>query len=138
METVAPSFQRFVRGDGFFFSFSKLWLQNGTGPQDPFQALTGYVFAGTFFILVRGFYPKGIGGGDVVMAAALGAWLGAERVWVVIFLAFGLGAFCSALMILTGRLKRKSFIPFGPYLALSALVVWFFPEIFNSLKDRFF
>jgi leader peptidase (prepilin peptidase) / N-methyltransferase len=93
--------------------------------------LAGYVCAGAFFMLIN-LYPKGIGGGDIVMAAGLGAWLGLGHVLVMILLAFCLGALVSLPMLLTGRLKRKSLIPFGPYLALSSFSIWFFAGSFNS------
>ncbi len=89
------------------------------------------MFAGTFFMLIN-LYPKGIGGGDVVMAAGLGAWLGLGHVWVMILFAFGLGGLFAIPMLLTGRLKLKSFIAFGPYLALSSFFIWFFPGSFHS------
>ena len=112
-------------------------FQNGTGLVDPFQAVAGYIFAGAFFMLIN-LYPKGIGGGDIVMAAGLGAWLGLGHVWVMILFAFCLGALASLPMLLTGRLKRKSLIPFGPYLALSSFSIWFFADSFNLFFNRFF
>jgi leader peptidase (prepilin peptidase)/N-methyltransferase len=89
-------------------------------------------------MMINLLYPKGMGGGDGVMAAGLGAWLGSERVLIMILIAFGLGALVSLPMILTGQLKRKSLIPFGPYLAFSSFVIWFFPHWVDSLEGWFF
>jgi len=105
---------------------------------NPSQALAGYVGAGAFFAVVALLYPKGIGGGDGVMAAGLGAWLGWSHVWIVILMAFGLGALASLPMLLAGRWNRKSLIAFGPYLAVSAFFLWLFPGAFDSLANWFF
>lgn len=70
-------------------------------------------------------YPKGMGMGDVKLAAFLGAGLGAA-VSVALFLGF-LAAVVPAVALLArhGRAARKQAIPLGPFLALGALVALF-------------
>ncbi len=70
-------------------------------------------------------YPKGMGMGDVKLAAFLGAGLGAA-VAVAFFVGF-LSAFVPAayLLVRHGKAARKQAIPLGPFLALGAVVALF-------------
>lgn len=63
-----------------------------------------------------------MGYGDVKFAAALGLWLGLQQTILTLFLAFVAGGI-SGVICLTFHLKsRKDAIPFGPFLAASALL----------------
>ncbi len=66
-------------------------------------------------------WPGGMGPGDVKMALFMGAVLGVSVV-VALFLAFLVGAAAGVFLIVTRRRGRKDQIPFGPYLALGAVV----------------
>jgi leader peptidase (prepilin peptidase)/N-methyltransferase len=70
-------------------------------------------------------YPKGMGLGDVKLAAFLGAGLGLAVV-VALFAGF-LAAFVPALVILVrfGSSARKRAIPLGPFLALGGVLALF-------------
>ena len=81
--------------------------------------------AGAVLFAVVLAYPKGMGMGDVKLAAFLGAGLGAA-VAVAFFIGF-LSAFVPAayLLVKHGRAARKQAIPLGPFLALGAVVALF-------------
>ena len=81
--------------------------------------------AGLGLFLVVFAYPKGMGMGDVKLAAFLGAGLGLSVV-VALFVGF-LAAFVPALVLLVrhGRAARKRAIPLGPFLALGGVVALF-------------
>lgn len=68
----------------------------------------------------------GIGGGDVKLFALLGFVLGIKSVLLTFFLASFLGTIFVLGGIIIGVIKRKSPIPFGPFIALGALVSYFF------------
>lgn len=74
----------------------------------------------------------GIGFGDLKLAAANGAWLGAEALpWAL--LVASLVACVAALVVrLRGRLKRFEALAFGPYLAMGGILVLFCTQ--NSLS----
>ena len=96
---------------------------------DPSQApkLVGIALAaGLFFYLPLLLFRGGMGMGDVKLAVFLGAALG-EAVVAAIAVAV-LGAFFAALAVLArnGVEARKSAIPFGPFLALGAVIAIFF------------
>ena len=70
-------------------------------------------------------YPKGMGMGDVKLAAFLGGGLGLAVV-VALFAGF-IAAFLPALVLLVrfGSSARKRAIPFGPFLALGGVLALF-------------
>jgi leader peptidase (prepilin peptidase)/N-methyltransferase len=71
------------------------------------------------------FQRESMGGGDINLLAMIGAFLGWRQVLLSFFLAVGAGACLSLLLIATGVLSRKDRIPFGPFLALGAVVALF-------------
>jgi prepilin signal peptidase PulO-like enzyme (type II secretory pathway) len=81
--------------------------------------------AGLALFVVVFAYPRGMGMGDVKLAAFLGAGLGLA-VFVALFIGF-LAAFVPALVLLVrhGRAARKQAIPLGPFLALGGVVALF-------------
>ncbi|MFQ3615483.1 MAG: prepilin peptidase [Cyanobacteriota bacterium] len=69
-----------------------------------------------------------MGGGDAKLAAMMGAWLGWKLLLLSGFLACVLGAFVGGGAIALGLLSRRQPIPFGPFLALGAILAVFFGE----------
>jgi leader peptidase (prepilin peptidase) / N-methyltransferase len=79
---------------------------------------------GWLYSLVR--HRQGIGLGDVKLAAAIAAWLGARQMCVVFFLAVVTGALTAlAVLALRGRKTDRSqgplAVPFGTFLALAGI-----------------
>jgi prepilin signal peptidase PulO-like enzyme (type II secretory pathway) len=83
------------------------------------------LFFGTIIILSRG---RGMGMGDLKLAAAASLLIGWPDIMVAVVLAFIIGALFSILLIVRGRKKMKSIIPFGPFIALGILLVIFAGE----------
>jgi len=81
--------------------------------------------AGLVLFLIVFAYPKGMGMGDVKLAAFLGAGLGIPVI-VALFIGF-LSAFVPAVVLLArhGRAARKRAIPLGPFLACGGIVALF-------------
>ena len=69
-------------------------------------------------------WPNGMGFGDIKMAAFMGAVLGAGVI-VALFVAFFIGAAAGIFLMATHRRTRKDAIPFGPYLAVGAVLGMF-------------
>ncbi len=106
---------------------TSLWLT----PVGLRNALLGVVLGGGLFLLmailsVVILQREGMGGGDIKLIAMLGAFLGWQAVLVTIFLAAVLGAGVGLTLILIRRKGRREPLPFGPFLALGALLamVW--------------
>jgi len=87
--------------------------------------------AGGFLLLAVLAYPRGMGMGDVKLAAVLGLYLG-RSVGPAMLVALLSGAVVGAVIIARkgAREGRKTAVPFGPFLALGGLVGLFFgPDI---------
>jgi leader peptidase (prepilin peptidase)/N-methyltransferase len=78
--------------------------------------------AGGLFVLVALAYPKGMGLGDVKLAATMGLFLG-RAVAPAILAALLIGSVVGlALIARHGTSARKMTIPFGPFLAVGGIV----------------
>lgn len=71
------------------------------------------------------FQRESMGGGDVNLLAMIGAFLGWRPMLVSFILAIGAGACLSLGLIAARVLTRKDQIPFGPFLALGAVITLF-------------
>ena len=79
--------------------------------------------AGGFLLLAALAYPGGMGMGDVKLAAVMGLFLG-RTVAAAILIALLAGVFLGVLIIARKGAQegRKTAVPFGPFLALGAVV----------------
>ena len=69
---------------------------------------------------------QAMGEGDAPLAAFMGLWLGWPLALVAFYIAFIIGAIIGGAMILLKRKRGDSQIPFGPFLILGTLTVYFF------------
>jgi leader peptidase (prepilin peptidase) / N-methyltransferase len=97
-----------------------------TRPEDLVEHAVAGVSAGGFFLLAALAYPRGMGMGDVKLAAVLGLFLG-RAVGPAVFVALISGTLVGAAVIARkgAREGRKTAVPFGPFLALGAVVALF-------------
>jgi leader peptidase (prepilin peptidase)/N-methyltransferase len=70
---------------------------------------------------------EAMGMGDVKLLAAIGAFLGWQATAFSIFLSSAVGSVVSLSLIAVGKKQFQSLIPYGPYIALGA-VVWVFAQ----------
>ncbi len=92
-----------------------------------------------FFLLPTLIHSKGMGMGDVKLVAVLGLYLG-RAVAPAIFIALILGVVVGAAVIAMKGVSdgRRTKIPFGPFLAVGALIAFFAGDaIVDSYTDRF-
>ncbi len=82
------------------------------------------------FFLVQILVSKGrwLGGGDLRIGAFMGLILGWQLTLVAVFASYLLGSIVSLVLLATGRVSRKSMIPFGPFLVLGTLVALFYGQ----------
>jgi leader peptidase (prepilin peptidase)/N-methyltransferase len=82
--------------------------------------------AGSFFLLAVLAYPRGMGVGDIKLAAVLGLFLG-RAVGPAIFIALISGTVVGALIMARKGVAegRKTAVPFGPFLAFGGVVAYF-------------
>ncbi|WP_434533443.1 prepilin peptidase [Curtobacterium subtropicum] len=89
------------------------------------RALVGLVGLGGGYLLLALAVPGGMGLGDVKLAGVLGfvlAYLGWGPLTVGAFGAFVLGGTFAIGLLTTGRAKRRTGIPFGPWMLVGAWI----------------
>jgi len=92
-----------------------------------------------FFLLPTLIHQKGMGMGDVKLAAVLGLYLG-RAVVPAIFIALILGVVVGAAVVAMKGVSdgRRTKVPFGPFLAAGALIAFFVGnDLMDSYLDRF-
>ncbi len=111
-----------------FFRTSMLGFKN---------SFTGLVSGGGLFYLIAVLSRGGMGGGDIKMMAMTGAFLGWKAVLLTTFSASLIGSIAGIILIVFKGKGRKTKIPFGPFLAVGALIALFFgQEIFRFYLMR--
>lgn len=93
------------------------------------DALLGGLFGFGIFFSIGWFYEKvkgieGLGFGDVKMMGWLGTWLGVSGLPVLVLTASLTGLLVGVFVMIKEKGNLKTAIPFGPFLALGAIVVW--------------
>ncbi len=69
------------------------------------------------------FKKESMGGGDIKLAAMLGAFLGWQKVLLIFISSAFIGLVVSVvIMFFSSKLREKRLIPFGPFLALAAIL----------------
>lgn len=97
-------------------------------PGDAVRALVGGAAAFAFMLVIALINPRGMGLGDVKLAAFIGiglGYLGLAEVVVGLFASFLAGGVIAVGLLATGLRGRKDALPFGPYLAIGAIVSLF-------------
>lgn len=94
------------------------------------DALEGAAIAGGAFLLIylatRG---RGMGLGDVKLAAALGLALQATAAVALVAASFIAGAAIALPVLVAGSRGRRDALPFGPFLVIAGLALVFAPQI---------
>ncbi len=102
----------------FIFGFREnIWINHFLA------AAAALIFFGFIIAVSRG---KGMGWGDFKLAGALGIIFGWPDILLVLAISFIIGAIFSIILVLGGRKKMKSAVPFGPFMAIGATAVFFF------------
>ncbi len=84
------------------------------------------------------FGREGMGMGDAKMLGMLGAFLGWKATLLTLLLASFFGAFIGIALIAKDFIKRHQPMPFGPFLALGAVLTIFFGEEFIEWYSTLF
>jgi prepilin signal peptidase PulO-like enzyme (type II secretory pathway) len=100
-----------------------IWITGDFGNWNYFLAAAG----GSLFLLILHLITKGkgMGLGDVKLAFFMGLFLGIQKTIVAFYVAFIVGAIIGVILMIFGKIKKKTQIPFGPFLILGTLMAWF-------------
>jgi len=101
-----------------------------------YQSLVGLILGGGFLWLlgIIGeflFKKESMGAGDVKLGAMIGVFLGPEVI-IALFLAFFLAFPVIAIGLGAKKIKLGSAVPFGPFIALGAILIVFFGQTLYS------
>ncbi len=98
-------------------------------PMDPWYSPFIGAALGFFLLLLIAIVSKGgMGGGDIKLFAVLGLVFGVQELLLVFFFSTLFGTIIGVTALLTGKVKRKQQIPFGPSIAIGAIVTYFYGE----------
>ena len=124
-----------VLPDGFVFSLAivGMWYALVRGDSLDGIAIAVTIGAVTLYLLWAVTLGRGIGFGDVKLMIPLGILLGIQGIITLLFFSFFLGGAFGIFLLLTKKATAKTAIPFGPFLAGTALYIMAFPQI----ADRF-
>jgi leader peptidase (prepilin peptidase)/N-methyltransferase len=138
-DRISLSFMLIGLGGGVL---SQLRIVSGLNA-DMIQSLLGIVIGGGSLTLVAYLYLRitgveGMGGGDVKLAAMIGAFLGWKAVLMVIFISALGGSVLGLALVLIFRMSRRTPIPFGSFMAPAGILVLFYEgrllEWFSALS----
>jgi len=95
------------------------------------ESLIGILAGGGSLLLVAWVYSlitkkEGMGGGDIKLLAMIGAFVGWKGVLLTIFLSSAFGTLCGLVVMIRSGKNMKLAIPFGPFLAMGAIIHIFF------------
>jgi len=80
------------------------------------------MLAGGGIMLLLALIPNAMGGGDIKLMFAIGAFLGLNRTLWALALAFIISSIISIALILFKIKGTKDYIPFGPFLSLGSII----------------
>jgi len=84
------------------------------------------------------FKKESMGGGDIKLAAMVGAFIGWKGILLSLFLAVLLGSVVGIVLIVSGLRKRREHIPFGPFIAAGSILVVFWGEHIARTYQKIF
>jgi len=108
-----PEINNMERLESFLYSFIGVLLGGGI-----------LIFLG--FVGKLLFKKDAMGGGDIKLLAMIGAFLGWKSIFLTLFFGSLVGTLISLILILLKKRKIDDYVPFGPYLALGAVISIFF------------
>lgn len=98
-------------------------------PVDPWWSpIAGAVIGFSLILVIIVASKGGMGAGDMKYFGVLGIAFGYQGILLVFLIATFFGALINLILLVLGKVTRKSKIPFGPYISLATLTVLFWGE----------
>ncbi|HZG71765.1 MAG TPA: prepilin peptidase [Chondromyces sp.] len=97
-------------------------------------AASGFLLLLLIAVLSKG----GMGGGDIKLFAVIGFVMGTKAMFLVFFLSCAFGAFIGLFLLFLGIVERGKPMPFGPFIAAAAIMVYFHGDRMISWYLSFF
>nr|WP_255710945.1 A24 family peptidase [Pelosinus baikalensis] len=122
-----------------WFSGTGIVINFWTNSLDFWDMLLASLLGSGLLLLIALVSRGGMGDGDIKFAAALGMWLSWKCLLLALLLSFVCGGIGGLLLVLFKLKSRKDFIPFGPFIALSAfaimlygseIIIWYIEKLY--------
>jgi prepilin signal peptidase PulO-like enzyme (type II secretory pathway) len=97
------------------------WLNESMVMRVAYAALGGGIGFAIFFLIAI-ISGGGMGWGDVKLAALIGLAIGFPMVFLSLIIGVILGGIMAVALVIAKKRKRRQTIPFGPFLALAAMI----------------
>ena len=106
-----------------------------TGMSFALNRLEGMIAGGGIFMLITvlgGLImgKEAMGMGDVKLVGALGLFFGLKNILAIAVCSFLLGAIIGVFLMIIRKTKSKDYIPFGPFIVASTIILMLTPEGF--------
>jgi leader peptidase (prepilin peptidase)/N-methyltransferase len=96
--------------------------------RDLIEVLAGGALGFTLLLIITLIKPKGMGMGDVKLAALIGFVLGYPSVLLALFLSFTVGGLISGVLLIAKVIGRKDQVAFAPYLATGGILTMLYGQ----------
>ncbi|PUB12314.1 A24 family peptidase [Paenisporosarcina sp. OV554] len=104
-----------------------LIIARAFSPLEPWwDSIIGAVGGFGLLLLIAILSKGGMGGGDIKLFAVIGLVLGIIPTLLTLFLAAFIGAIVGVIHLRRSKQGRKTPVPFGPSIALAAIIVYFY------------
>ncbi|HQN49272.1 MAG TPA: A24 family peptidase, partial [Caldisericia bacterium] len=90
------------------------------------DTLYGVIIAPLIFFLIIVLSKGGMGGGDFKLSFLFGLYLSFPKIIPWFFLSFLIGFIPAIYLLITKKATRKTPLPFGPFMAISGIIVFLF------------
>ncbi len=123
---IIPDFATFsLIGISFLYLTSFSFLENDFSIllHGFLSALSAFLFFFALYYFTKG---KGMGFGDVKFVIFMGLFLSFPKILPGLFISFLLGAILGVALIVLGKKRMKSQLPFGPFLIVGTLIAYFY------------
>lgn len=109
-----------------FFNFSK---------ENIVQSISGMLVGGLFLFVIDYIFKlitktEGFGAGDMKLLASIGFMFGLTNIIVIIIMSFILSAIIGVICLIIKKAKniKEAYIPFGPFIVISTLIICIIPS----------
>lgn len=118
---------------GLIFTFANVLINTNAGISIFMNNMLGMIVGGGIFLIITliGGLIAGkdaMGFGDVKLMGALGLFFGWMNIIMVAVMAFLLAAVISIIILVSRKKKADEYIPFGPFIVISAIIAMFVPS----------
>ncbi len=117
-----------------FFIFCGLLVYGFFSNTHLFIGVSNFIMVGSVLFGFLQFFPKGLGGGDIKMMAALAIWVGLLKAAFIFVFGCVLASLVFFILKISNKVSWKWKIPFGPFLAFGAFLVWFIPDLVDRVS----